>query len=64
VNTLQIINEIKFLGEPDSEIFIRKYYFRQSTKYISKIMGIKENTIDKKVSRGLIKLKQTLGVVL
>lgn len=56
-----IIDAIKLLGEPDSEIFIRKYYFEQSTKCISKILGIKENTIDKKISRGLKKLKITLG---
>lgn len=59
-----IIREIKALGEPDSEIFIRKYYFGQSTKLISKALGIKENTIDKKVSRGLVKLREVLGGVL
>jgi RNA polymerase sigma-70 factor (ECF subfamily) len=59
-----IIKEIKALGEPDSEIFIRKYYFGQSTKIIAKALGIKENTIDKKVSRGLVKLRKVLGGVL
>lgn len=59
-----IIKEIKGLGEPDSEIFIRKYYFGQSTKLIAKALGIKENTIDKKVSRGLVKLREVLGGVL
>lgn len=59
-----IIREIKALGEPDSDIFIRKYYFGQSTKLISKALGIKENTIDKKVSRGLVKLREVLGGVL
>jgi len=59
-----IIREIKTLGEPDSEIFIRKYYFGQSTKIIAKALGIKENTIDKKVSRGLAKLREVLGGVL
>ncbi|MDQ2085165.1 sigma-70 family RNA polymerase sigma factor [Herbivorax sp. ANBcel31] len=59
-----IIDSIKSLGEPDSEIFIRKYFFGQSTKIVSKILGIKENTIDKKVSRGLIKLRKILKEVL
>ena len=59
-----IIREIKTLGEPDSEIFIRKYYFGQSTKIIAKALGIKENTIDKKVSRGLAKLRKVIGGVL
>jgi len=52
-----LIESIKSLGEPDNEIFIRKYYFGQSTKIISMLLGLKENTIDKKVSRGLVKLK-------
>ena len=59
-----LIQEIKALGEPDSQIMIRKYYFGQSSKIISKALGIKENTINKKVSRALAKLKQVLGGVL
>lgn len=56
-----LVAGIKYLGEPDSEIFIRKYYLGQSTKTIAQALDIKENTIDKKVSRGLGKLKQILG---
>jgi len=59
-----VIKGIKALGDPDSEIFIRKYYFGQSTKIIAKAIGIKENTIDKKISRGLVKLRELLGGVL
>ncbi len=59
-----LINSIKSLGEPDSEIMIRKYYFGESTKEISKILKIKQNTIDKKVSRVLSKLKNFLEEVL
>ena len=59
-----LINAIKALGEPDSQIMIRKYYFGQSTKPISRALGIKENTVDKKVSRALDKLEQTLRSVL
>ncbi|MCL2281561.1 MAG: sigma-70 family RNA polymerase sigma factor [Dehalococcoidia bacterium] len=55
-----LIREIKALGEPDSQIMIRKYYFGQNTKTISKALGIKENTVDKKVSRALVKLEQAL----
>ncbi|MCL2023027.1 MAG: sigma-70 family RNA polymerase sigma factor [Oscillospiraceae bacterium] len=56
-----LIQEIKALGEPDSQIIIRKYYFGQTSKIISKALGIKENTVNKKVSRALVKLKQALG---
>lgn len=59
-----LLNTIKSLGEPDSEIVIRKYYFRQSSKDISKILGIKANTIDKKASRCISKLKNILGGIL
>lgn len=55
-----VVDSIKALGQPDSEIFIRKYYIGQNTKTIAKILGLKENTVDKKVSRGLIKLRKML----
>lgn len=60
----ELVSQIKALGPPDSEIFIRKYYFGQSTKAIAQALSIKENTIDKKISRGLAKLKLALGGVL
>jgi RNA polymerase sigma-70 factor (ECF subfamily) len=59
-----LIEAIKKLGRPDSEIFIRKFYFGQSTKTIAQAFGIKENTIDKKISRGLVKLRESIGGVL
>lgn len=59
-----LIQGIKDLGIPDSEIFIRKYYLGQSTKMIAQVLGIKVNTIDKKISRGLAKLREALGGVL
>ncbi|WP_312654148.1 sigma-70 family RNA polymerase sigma factor [Proteiniclasticum sp.] len=59
----EIICVIRSLGEPDSEIFIRRYYFGQSTKSIAADLGLKENTVDKKVSRGHLKLRELLGGV-
>lgn len=59
-----LIDAIKSLGEPDSEIIIRKFYLYQSSKDISKDIGLKVNTIDKKVSRGMQKLKKVLGGIL
>ncbi|EGD48319.1 LOW QUALITY PROTEIN: RNA polymerase, sigma-24 subunit, ECF subfamily [Ruminiclostridium papyrosolvens DSM 2782] len=56
-----LIRAIKALGEPDSEIFIRKYYLGQNSKEISGLMGIKQNTIDKRLSRGLSKLRTIVG---
>jgi len=59
-----LINAIKSLGDPDSEIIIRKYYLYQSSKDISKDIGLKVNTIDKKVSRCMQKLKKLLGGII
>jgi RNA polymerase sigma-70 factor (ECF subfamily) len=56
-----LVKEIKALGEPDSSIMIRKYYFGQSAKIISKALGLKENTVNKRASRALGKLKEALG---
>jgi RNA polymerase sigma-70 factor (ECF subfamily) len=56
-----LIREIKNLGEPDSGIVIRKYYFGQTAKGISKALGMKENTVNKRASRALGKLKEALG---
>lgn len=57
-----MIKNIKSLGEPDSQIIIYKYYFGQSSAAISKILGIKENTINKRASRALEKLRKVLEV--
>ena len=44
------------LGEPDREIFLRKYYLGQRTKEIARALNLRENTVDQKVGRGLKKL--------
>ncbi|MGL4773408.1 MAG: RNA polymerase sigma factor [Clostridium sp.] len=56
-----LAESINALGEPDRTIIIRKYFLYQSSKDISKILDIKVNTIDKRASRALIKLKNMLG---
>lgn len=56
-----LLQAIESLGEPDKEIFIRKYYLGQKSHEIAEIMNLRNNTVDKKVSRGLKKLKNLLG---
>lgn len=56
-----LIEAINALGEPDSEIFIRYYYYNERLAYIAKVIGIKINTAKTKLSRGRNKLKKTLG---
>lgn len=58
-----LLDAIDSLGEPDKEIFIRKYYMGQKTKEIAEALNLLDNTVDKKVSRGLKKLRIMLGGV-
>lgn len=58
-----LLNAIESLGEPDKEIFIRKYFMGQKTKEIAETLYLRDNTVDKKISRGLKKLRVLLGGV-
>jgi RNA polymerase sigma-70 factor (ECF subfamily) len=51
---------IKKLGEPDTSIFIRKYFFGQKTKEIAEELHLNPKAVDKRVSRGLVKLRKIL----
>ena len=57
----EVLAAVKSLGEPDSEILIRKYYLGQMTKEIAKSLKMKENTVDKRISRSLQKLRSMIG---
>lgn len=56
----RIKNALGKLGQPDEEIFVRKYFLGQKTKDIAHDLGMKENTVDKRVSRGLVRLRKLL----
>jgi len=53
-----MMNLIMELGEPDSEIFIRYYYYEQKIKNIARYTGIPISTVKTKLSRGRSALKQ------
>ena len=53
-----LVQSILALGEPDSKIITCRYYFGMPTKEISKLLGIKENTVDQRLRRALKKLKR------
>ncbi len=59
----ELIRAVKALGEPDSEIIIRKYYLGQSAKEIGKALKMKENTVNKRATRALVRLKEIMGGV-
>ncbi len=59
-----LLRAVKALGEPDSEIIIRKYYFGETSKTIGRALHMRENTVNKRLSRALAKLKDTIGGIL
>jgi len=54
-----LIQSVRALGEPDSTILICRYYFGMRTREIARMTGMKENTIDQRLRRALIKLKNS-----
>lgn len=57
---LLLSDMITALGEPDSEIFFRYYYFDEKIKNIASVMGMPVSTVKTKLSRGKIKLKKAI----
>ena len=51
---------IKSLGEPDSEIFFRYYYYGEKISKIADITGLHASTVKTKLSRGRKKIKEIL----
>lgn len=58
---IELIDAIKQLGEPDSQIFIRKYYLGQKNIDIAKDLNMNISTLNMRISRGLKKLKKNIG---
>ncbi|MBP3272204.1 MAG: sigma-70 family RNA polymerase sigma factor [Ruminococcus sp.] len=55
-----VAEAIKKLGEPDTSIFMRKYFFGQKTADIAKELHLRPKTVDKRISRGLVRLKKLI----
>ena len=58
---LLLMQSVQALGEPDSEILLRRYYFGQSSKEIGAALNLKANTVDQRLSRALKRLRATFG---
>lgn len=56
-----LIAAVKALGEPDSEIIIRKFFLGQASKEIAEILGISVSNVDVRTHRAIKKLKNSLG---
>lgn len=56
----ELMTAIKSLGQPDMQIFLRRYFFGQRNKYIARELGMTPAAVNKRISRGLVKLKEIL----
>ena len=56
-----LTEKIRSLGEPDSEIIFRRYYFGQKSKEIAADLGMTPGAVDTRLSRALGKLRAMFG---
>lgn len=57
----EVFAAIKTLGEPDSSIIIRKYYFGESSKEIANALDMTVSGVDTRTHRALNKLRKLFG---
>lgn len=57
----RLLEAVHSLGEPDSSIIIRKYYFGQKAKEIAADLGLSTGAVDTRLSRALEKLRKKMG---
>ena len=57
----RLIETVRSLGEPDSQIIFRRYYFGQKSKEIASDLGMTPGAVDTRLSRALGKLRSILG---
>lgn len=58
-----LLDMITGLGEPDSEILLRYYYYDEKIKKISQCVGLCQSTVKTKLARGRLKLKEVLAQI-
>lgn len=59
----ELIAQVKALGEPDGSIVICRYYLGMKSAEIARRFSLKENTVNKKITRALDKLRKSMGGV-
>lgn len=57
----EVIKAIANLGEPDSAILFRKFYYGESSKEIAKATGLTVSNVDTRTHRALHKLRKIFG---
>ncbi|MDO4168203.1 MAG: sigma-70 family RNA polymerase sigma factor [Eubacteriales bacterium] len=56
----RLMDAIQALGEPGSTIMVQKYYYGMTAKEIGKGLGMSKNAVEKRIKRGLEKLRNIL----
>lgn len=57
----EVFGAVKALGEPDTDIILRKYYFGESSKEIADTFGLTVSNVDTRTHRALNKLRKLFG---
>ncbi len=57
----EVIKAVEDLGEPDSSIIFRKYYYGESSKEIANAIGLSATNVDTRTHRALNKLRKMFG---
>ena len=57
----EVIRAVEDLGDPDSSIIFRKYYYGESSKEIAKATGLSVSNVDTRTHRALNKLRKMFG---
>ncbi len=60
ISERQLLRAVDSLGNPDSRIIIRRYFYAQPSKQIAREMGMTDAAVRKRISRSLARLKQML----
>ena len=58
----KLLEAVKSLGSPDSEIIVRKYYMGESSKEIAEKLSLTVNAVDTRTSRALKKLRSIIEI--
>ena len=59
-NNRQLIEAVKALGAPDSEIIVRKYYLGQPSGQIANELGMSVSNVDTRTHRAIKRLKKSM----
>ena len=57
----EVLTAVKALGEPDTSIIIKKYYFGESSKQIADALNLSVSNVDTRTHRALSKLRKMFG---